>query len=369
MRLPSSTLSRLARAITLLAALTVLVRADGQELRPQRHPLSTYLDLCPAPAGATPQAAPRWVEAFDFIPAAKSGGEHSASEDAGLDRSRSVFRIRLQHPAAASDHLQMRVFFDDLATGPRPTVTVWNELGERMMPSTPVGQGLGLPSSEVLTVFMNGANYLEIEAPGDGSQVHGVFLSWLEAAQTLQPSDFPAQETARQPFGILPPARTHRDDTYLFGTVVARLQGSEPVVLRDGEAPSAAYEFELEHRPLMAVVTYEVLGASVDAPPTLTANGRSLGASDFYLPDLADPAFRAEAREADPQMHFRYTGWLRAQKIIPAESLTAGLNNLAIKMSNPTDPVAIRSVSIQLKYPWDKLDTALVPAPTSYETR
>ena len=353
----------------LLTAFTFLARADGQELRAQRHPLSTYLDLRPAPAGSTPQTAPSWVEAFDFIPATKTSAERPSSEEKGIDRSKSVFRIRLQHPSTASDQLQMRVFFEDLATGPRPAVTVWNELGERMRPSAPLGQGLGLPSSEVMTVSMNGVNYLEIEAPGDGSQVRGVFLSWLETAQVLQPSDFPSREAARQPFGVLPQVRTRRDDTYLFGTVVARLQGSKPRVLRDGESPSAAFEFELEHPPLMAVVTYEVLGAAVDTPPAVTVNGHSLGPSDFYLPDLADPAFRAEAREAEPQMHFRYTGWLRAQKIVPGESLAAGLNNLSIKLSNTADSVAIRSVSVQLKYPWDKLDTALVPAPTPHETR
>ena len=170
-----------------------------------------------------------------------------------------------------------------------------------------------------------------------------------------------------QPFGALPRVRTHADDHYLFGAVVARLRGGKPLVLKTTEAPSTAFEFELEHVPLMAVLTFEVLGAPVDAAPTLTVNGRALGTAEFYLPDLADPAFRGETREAEPQMTFRYTGWLRAQKIIPADALAAGLNNLTIGLSNTVDSVAIRSVSIQLKYPWDKLDTDLVPAPTAYE--
>ena len=349
-------------------------RARSQELRARAHPLSTYLDLRPALEGATPQSAPFWVESFEFIQAEKAGPEPGtesrvASAAGGLDKSKSIFRIRLEHPPNASDHLQMRVFFDDRATGPRPSVNVWNELGERMMPSTLLGQGLGLPSSEALTVFMHGVNYLEIEAAGDGSQVRGVFLSWMETAQVLQPSDFPAQERVRQPFGILPQTRTHHDDSYLFGSVVARLQGSKPLVMKSSDSPSASFEFELEHPPLMAVVTYEVLGAAIDAPPTLMVNGRALGASEFYLPDLADPAFQGEAREAEPQMNFRYAGWLRAQKVIPVESLTAGLNNLTVRLSNTADSVAIRSVSIQLKYNWDKLDTVLVPAPTPYENR
>ncbi len=360
-------------AALLMAALGMVPHSRGQELRVQRHPLSTYLDLRPAVAGATPQTAPRWVESFDFISATKPGVEPSlemrASANNGVDNSQSIFRIRLQHPAAASDHLQMRVFFEDRETGARPTVAVWNELGERMMPPTTLGQGLGLPSSETLTVFMNGVNYLEIQAPGDGSQVRGVFLSWLETTQVLQPSDFPDQDRVHQPFGVLPRARTHGDDRSLYGAVTARLQGSKPLVLKDGAAPSAAFEFELEHAPMMAVVTFEVLGAAIDAPPGVTVNDHPLGTADLYLPDLADPAFRAETREAEAQVNFRYTGWVRAQKVIPAASLSAGLNNLSVKLSNTTDSVAIRSVSIQLKYPWDKLDTVLVPAPTPYETR
>ena len=310
----------------LVAALTV-AQTRGQELRDQPHPLSTYLDLRPALAGSPPQTAPRWVESFDFIaatrPAADAGSEKSALES-GLDRTRSVFRIRVQRPAETSDHLQVRVFFDDRTEDTRPRVSVWNELGERMMRSAPLGQGLGLPSSEVVTAFMNGVNYLEIEAPGDGSQVRGVFLSWMENAQVLQPRDFPAPESVRQPFGILPRTRTHPVDTALFGSVAARLLGSKPVVLKTGESPSTAFEFELEHPPLMAVVTYEVLGAAVDAPPSVTVNGHALGAAEFYLPDLADPAFQGETREAESRMSFRYTGWLRAQKVVPADALAAG---------------------------------------------
>ena len=361
--------SRYLLIVALVVSLT-LARARGQELRDQAHPLSTYLDLRPALAGSAPQTAPRWVESFDFIAATRSapdaGSEKSALES-GLDRTKSVFRIRLQRPAESSDHLQVRVFFDDRTEGTRPRVSVWNELGERMMRSAPLGQGLGLPSSEVVTAFMNGVNYLEIEAPGDGSQVRGVFLSWMENIQVLQPRDFPAQESVRQPFGILPRARTHRDDTALFGSVAARLLGSKPVVLKSGESPSTAFEFELEHPPLLAVVTYEVLGAAVDAAPSVTVNGHALGASEFYLPDLADPAFQGETREAESRMSFRYTGWLRAQKVIPADALAAGLNNLTVRLSNSADSVAIRSVSIQLKYNWDQLDTVLVPAPTPYE--
>ncbi len=351
---------------SVLVAMSAVSVAYTQELRPRKHPLSTYLDLRPAVAGATPQSAPSWVESFDFIQASVDPAE-ATTKETGLDKSKSVFRIHLRRPQDAPDHLQMRVFFEDQAAGPRPKISVWNELGEKMM-SKAIGQELGLPSSDVATVNMNGVSYLEIEAPGDGSRVHGVFLAWMETTQILQPSDGQDQNLVRQPFGILPRACTHRDDSYLNGVVTARLQGSKPRVLRVGETPLATFEFELEHSPLVAVLTYEVLGAALDAPPGLTLNGGYLGASEFFLPDLADPAYRGETREAEPTMNFRYSGWLRAQKMIPAGALAAGLNKLTVKLSNTVDSVAIRSVSIQLKYHWDKLDTVLVPAPTPYET-
>ena len=364
------------RLLGLFVALAVVLVGGGisraQELYNQQFPLSTYLDLRPAVAGALPQTAPSWVESFDFIPASTVAVDdrpgHASVTETGIDKGKSIFRIRLLHPSITSDSLQMRLFFDDPATGPRPKVSVWNELGEKMMSKT-IGLGLGLPSSEVLTVSMNGVNYLEIETPGDGSQMRGVYLGWMEKSEVLQPSDSTGQDSVRQPFGVLPAARTQRDDTYRFGAVVARLHGSKPLVLRPEDSPASTFEFEIEHPPLMAVLSYEALGAAVDAPPSLIVNGHPLGPSDLYLPDLADPAFQGEAREAEPQVNFRYTGWLRAQKMIPVEFLAAGLNNLTLRLSNPTDSVAIRSVSIQLKYNWEKLDTVLVPAttPVPYE--
>ena len=166
-------------------------RVPAQELRGQPSPLTAWLDLRPAPRGAPPQTTPSWIESFDFIPAQPGAAKPStmavnpaieSGVGRGVDRNRSVFRIRLQQPAAATvNELQVRVFFDDTeGSGPQPFVSVWNELGTELLRSNPLGQGLGLPSSETLTVPMAGVDYLEISAAGDGTQVRGVFLSWLE---------------------------------------------------------------------------------------------------------------------------------------------------------------------------------------------
>ena len=152
--------------------------------------------------------------------------------------------------------------------------------------------------------------------------------------------------------------------------MTASLQTGKPIVLKPAENASVTLRFELERQPLMAVITYEVLGAPIDAPPGIVVNGHAQGASSLYLPDLADPGFRGESREASSQLAFRYTGWLHAQRTVPGELLSAGLNNLTLGLSNGTDAVAIRSVAIQLKYDWEKLDYVLAPAvPASNENQ
>ena len=345
----------------------------AQELRGRQSPLTAWLDLRPAPPGAPPQTTPTWIEAFDFIPARPGAAKPSTMAvnpaietgvGQGVDRTRSVFRIRLQPPVAATvNELQVRVFFDDVEGADQPFVSVWNELGTELMRSNPLGQGLGLPSSETLTVPMAGVDYLEISAPGDGTRVRGVFLSWLEEAHVLQPVDFRSHEAVREPFHILSSNRQQRYDSYLYGVVTASLQGAEAMVLKPGSTPSVTFEFQLEHQPLVAVISYEVLGATMGAPPLVSLNQRLQGASELHLPDLADPGYRGQQAEAATQMSFRYTGWVHAQKVVPAEMLNAGLNSLTVSLSEGSDSVAVRSLDIQLKYNWEKLDYVLAPSP------
>ena len=345
-------------------------RLHAQELRSQPSPLTAWIDLRPSPPGAPPQTMPSWVESLDFIPARPGAARPSTmgvdpclepGVGPGLDRTRSVFRIRLQQPAAGISDLQMRVFFDDLEGASRLFVSVWNELGTELMRSNALGQGLGLPSSETLNVPMSGADYLEISTPGDGSQVRGVFLSWLERARILQPVDFPTPEVVREPFQILSSTRRQRNDSYLYGVVTASLQGADPALLKPGVSPSVTFEFQLEHQPLIAVISYEVLGAMVGAAPSVSLNRQFQGPSEMRLPDLADPGYRGQQGEASYRMDFRYTGWIHAQKIIPGDMLNAGLNSLILSLSEGSDTVAIRSLEIQLKYNWEKLDYVLAP--------
>ena len=332
---------------SLLLSLPQMARA--QELREHRTSLTAWLDL--RNTRAETQSVPSWVEGLEY-----RGSRQTAAG------ARSVFRLRLSRPAAATDDLQIRLLFEDRPGAYGPEVVAWNELGAEVIRSGPLGQGLDLPSSDTVTFPMDGVNYLEIEAPGDGAQVRGVFLTWLAKTEIRQAADFPAGETIRQPFHILAPRRTGKDDAYLFGVVTATLQ-TDAITLKAPSAATADFQFELERQPLVAVLTYEALGGTIDAPPDIAVNGQSLGASAFALPDLADPAFQGMSRPLDSQMAFRYTGWIRGQKVIPGALLKGGLNDLSLALSNGSESMAVRTVEIQLKYNWEKLDYLFLPQP------
>ena len=123
----------------------------------------------------------------------------------------------------------------------------------------------------------------------------------------------------------------------------------------------AAFQFSIEAQPLMALVSFEVASPNVDAPPEIYLNGESVGPVSLVLPELADPAYRGEVSALVPQMRFQYTGWVRAQKLVPASSLRAGQNDLLIIAGGGTSASAIRATQIQLKYLCDKSDYLLVP--------
>jgi hypothetical protein len=106
-------------------------------------------------------------------------------------------------------------------------------------------------------------------------------------------------------------------------------------------------------------LTFEIANPSVDSPPEVYLNGQDIGPVSLTLPDLADPGYRGEVEALSPQMHFHYTGWLRAQKIVPATILKVGANDLVVASGTDTGSSAIRATQIQLKYIWDKSDYLL----------
>ena len=79
------------------------------------------------------------------------------------------------------------------------------------------------------------------------------------------------------------------------------------------------------------------------------------------LPELADPGYRGEMESLAHQMRFQYTGWLRAQKIVPIDNLKVGTNDVIVLAGAGTSTSAIRGTQIQLKYLWEKSDYLLKP--------
>jgi hypothetical protein len=127
--------------------------------------------------------------------------------------------------------------------------------------------------------------------------------------------------------------------------------------MKDG----ASFQFGLEAQPLVALLTFEVASPQIEVPPEIYVNGEDIGAASLVLPDLADPAYRGLSRSLLQTMQLQYTGWVRAQRVVPASILKAGENDVIILAGTGTSASAVRETQIQLKYLWDKSDYLLEP--------
>jgi hypothetical protein len=161
-----------------------------------------------------------------------------------------------------------------------------------------------------------------------------------------------------QPFSSVPTLHAPPEDVENFGTVTATL-AADPIRIGEQTQENAVFQFPIEAEPLTALLTFEIANPRVDSPPEVYLNGQNIGSVSLTLPDLADPGYRGEVEALTPQMHFHYTGWLRAQKIIPATILKVGANDLVVASGTDTGSSAIRATQIQLKYIWDKSDYLL----------
>ena len=136
---------------------------------------------------------------------------------------------------------------------------------------------------------------------------------------------------------------------------------AETIAIGSSLQNGAAFQFGLEAQPLVALLTFEVASPQIDVPPEIYVNGQDVGPASLVLPDLADPAYRGLSLSLLQTMQFQYTGWVRAQKIVPASILKAGTNDVIIIAGAGTSASAIRETQIQLKYLWDKSDYLLEP--------
>ncbi len=338
----------------LLALACAAALATAQEaavLSEQPTSFSVWLDLhLLAKAGAAKPALPIWFESFQNEPFAAKDGEPP----------RTVYRLRLRRMPSLHRELLLRVFFDDFS-GLSPVVSAWTESGRELFRAAPMGVGAGLPSSESTVVPLDGADYIDLTVPGDGSSIRGVFASSLKDAAVRQTIDFQPSTDVQDPFGNLPAAQPGDEDTKLFGRVKATVDTGVVRLTRKDDS-TAQWQFELTAQPLTAVVTFEVLNADLAAPPIVSANDGPGGFASVHWPDLSDPGFRGESRPLEPAMRFQFTGWVRAQFVIPGNLLHSGVNAVNIGLGDDSGSIAVRNVELQLKHNWRHFDYILTPA-------
>jgi len=311
-------------------------------------PASAWLDLRQtAPGNSTPQSAPRWVESVTMVPA----------QTTSRAAPKSVFRIRVAQPSGDYQVLFFRLFFDDKPEQ-RPELIVWDESGTQVLRSGELGSGIGLPSSDSVMIPMSGVSAIDIEVPGDGKTVRGAYLDWMTSSEVVHPLNAEHRDVIPEPFSSMPPLHPPVQDTEQFGTITATL-AAETIPIGPSVQQGAAFQFGLEAQPLLALLTFEVASPRIDAPPEIYVNGEDVGPVTLTLPELADPGYRGEIKSLVNGMHFQYTGWLRAQKIVPVTSLKAGTNDVIVLSGATTSTSAIRATQIQLKYLWDKSDYQL----------
>jgi hypothetical protein len=162
--------------------------------------------------------------------------------------------------------------------------------------------------------------------------------------------DFQPSSAFTEPFGSPSAAPPSKFDRYLMGRVSAVIE--EGPMRVTSETP-ASWNVQLDNRPDFAVLNFEVLNADLANPPEVGVNGAALGPVTLQLPDLADPAYRGTIMPHEIDQRVHYTGWMRAQRIVPASALQSGVNEFDLVVGRQTTAVAIRGVEIQLKYPAD----------------
>src|SRR3984893_14164950 len=308
---------------------------------------NAWIDLRQHPSAASrPQSAPSWIEAVNMTSTTGADGTP-----------RSVFRIRVGRPAGDLQVMFFRLFFDDNANA-RPELVAWDESGSQVLRSGELGSGVGLPSSDSVMIPMTGISTLDIEVPGDGKTIRGALLDWMTSSEVVHPVNAEHRDMIPEPFSVVPTLHSPPEDVENFGTGTATL-AADAIQLDARTQQNAVFQFPIEAQPLTALLTFEIANPRIDAPPEVYLNGQDIGPASLTLPDLADPAYRGEVQPLSTQMHFNYTGWLRAQKIVPAASLKGGTNDLVVVNGADTGASAIRGTQIQLKYIWDKSDYLL----------
>src|SRR6266576_4618708 len=274
--------------------------------------------------------------------------------------SKSVVRIRVTQPGPEYQMLFFGLFFDD-KPNQQPDLIAWDESGSHILRSGTLGAGMNLPSSDSVIIPMTGASAIDIEVPGDGKTIRAAYLDWMTANEVVHPVNAEHRDIIPEPFSSVPALHPPPEDVENFGTVTATL-AAEAIRIDAQSQQNAVFQFPIEAEPLTALLTFEVANPRIDTPPEVYVNGQDVGPATLTLPELADPGFRGQTESLIKKMNFHYTGWLRAQKILPADLLKAGSNDIVVVNGGESGTAAIRATQIELKYLWDKADYLIQPA-------
>src|SRR6266550_1508337 len=243
---------------------------------------NAWIDLRQSVKPGAVQSVPNWVEAVTFTPA------DTQTDPAAL----SVFRIRLARPSDHSAILFFRLFFND-QTAARPEIVAWDESGSQVLRSGPLGAGIDFESSESVMIPMHGITTIDVEIPGDGNSVRGVYLEWMTSSEMVHPPSAGSQEVFPEPFATTLALHAPTQDSEEFGTVTASLS-ADLIHIGSTSSEAAVFEFGLESQPLLALVTFEIAGPRIASPPQVIANGENVGPASLVMPGLADPGYRGE---------------------------------------------------------------------------
>src|SRR2546423_8322165 len=166
---------------------------------------------------------------------------------------------------------------------------------------------------------IHGPAPIDVAVAGDGNSIRGAYLEWVIGSELAHAESVGSQDAVPQPFATTLPLHAPTEDSEEFGTVTASLSTD---LIRIGPTPDqgAVFEFGIESQPLLALVTFEIANPRIDSPPEIIANGQNVGVASMIMPGLADPGYRGEMHRLVSPMQFQYTGWLRAQKIVPASA-------------------------------------------------
>ena len=309
-------------------------QTEAPVLRQRAAPFTIRFDIGDLLAERTQQTLPLWLEGL-MIQRYPREGELPAH---------TAVRLRLRKIASLAPVVELRV---GLAAGEgTATAMAWSETGRQVFRSAPFGSRYEAVT-ELLRIPAEGANYIELELPGNGERLSELYAAAMRYTQVLHPVDFAPAPVADAFDNEASTSVDVGHDTLLWSRVHAPLDEG-PFTLEPGG--SGLIEFELLKRPECALLTFEVRHAEAGQPPLVSVNGQDLPTAALMLPDLADPAWKLRPSVRDTPGRMQYSGWLRVQQFVPGSALAKGVNTADISLISSEQSADVRRVEIQLRY-------------------